>query len=71
MSSWEKPVLDLIERYSSTVPLALLEILTVLPEETASRALRLGANRRKQVLKQFLMSLSNVLQFLVGTFCAP
>lgn len=64
MSSWEKPVIDLIERYSSTVPLALLEILTVLPEETASRALRLGANRRRQVLKQFSMSLTGVSHFL-------
>lgn len=42
MSSWQKPVVDLINRFGgSTVYLwPLLEILTVLPEEVNSRSLR-------------------------------
>lgn len=42
MSSWQKPVVDLINRFGgSTVYLwPLLEMLTVLPEEVNSRSLR-------------------------------
>ncbi|TFX17709.1 hypothetical protein DEO08_26455, partial [Escherichia coli] len=42
MSSWQKPVVDLINKFgTSTANLwPLLEILTVLPEEANSRSLR-------------------------------
>lgn len=46
MTSWQKPVVDLINRFgASTSNLwPLLEILTVLPEEANSRSLRYGLN---------------------------
>lgn len=42
MQSWQKPIVDLINRFgTSTANLwPLLEILTVLPEEASSRSLR-------------------------------
>lgn len=46
MTSWQKPVVDLINRFgaSTTNLWPLLEILTVLPEEANSRSLRYGLN---------------------------
>jgi len=42
MSSWQKPVIDLINRFggNTTNLWPLLEIMTVLPEEVNSRSLR-------------------------------
>uniref|UniRef100_A0A0A9ZA41 Transportin-3 n=2 Tax=Lygus hesperus TaxID=30085 RepID=A0A0A9ZA41_LYGHE len=64
MSSWQKPVPDLIKRFSTTSPGSLLEILTVFPEEVSSRALRLGANRRQDILADFVRSVPEVTEFL-------
>ncbi|ETN66595.1 transportin [Anopheles darlingi] len=52
MSSWNKPVATLLERFSSNINMmyALIELLTLIPEEVNSRHLRLGANRRKEIL---------------------
>lgn len=54
MSSWRKPVVTLLERFSSNPNMmyALIELLTLIPEEINSRYLRLGANRRKDVLTE-------------------
>ncbi|XP_075224525.1 transportin 3 isoform X1 [Lycorma delicatula] len=64
MSSWQKPVLDLINRFGPTNVSPLLEIMTVLPEEVNSRALRLGANRRQEVHQELLSCLPSVSDFL-------
>lgn len=66
MTSWQKPVVDLINRFgTSTSNLwPLLEILTVLPEEANSRSLRLGANRRHHMLLEFNASADTVTEFL-------
>ncbi|EAL40594.1 transportin-3 isoform X2 [Anopheles merus] len=52
MSSWQKPVATLLQRFSSNANMmyALIELLTLIPEEVNSRHLRLGANRRKEIL---------------------
>lgn len=49
MSSWQKPVVDLINRFGgSTASLwPLLEVMTVLPEEVNSRSLRYIKMERK------------------------
>jgi len=44
----------------------LLEILTVLPEEIHSRPLRLGENRRKQIIGQLKMCASSIYNLLVS-----
>lgn len=66
MPTWQKPVLDLITRFgnnpSSISP--LLEVMTVLPEEVNSRTLRLGANRRQQVLQELTICVPTVTSFL-------
>nr|CAD7573032.1 unnamed protein product [Timema californicum] len=65
-STWQKPVLDLITKFSGLNIWPLLEILTVLPEEVNSRSLRLGANRRQEVLQDLTATASAVNQFLVS-----
>ncbi|XP_053679296.1 transportin-3 [Anopheles nili] len=52
MSSWHKPVATLLQRFSNNPNMmyALIELLTLIPEEVNSRHLRLGANRRKEIL---------------------
>ena len=71
MTSWTTPVQDLIQQLGpktngQDVHLwPLLEVLTVLPEEMGSRNLRLGANRRAEVLKLFTASTDDVLRLLV------
>lgn len=66
MSSWQKPVVDLINKFgTSTANLwPLLEIMTVLPEEVNSRSLRLGANHRQHVLDELNTSANTVTEFL-------
>lgn len=66
MPSWETPALDLIARLGSSCHIPLLEILTVLPEEVNSRALRLGANRRQQIIKDLTFSVPSVSDYLVS-----
>ncbi|XP_076655817.1 transportin 3 [Halictus rubicundus] len=65
MSSWQKPVVDLINRFGgSTSNLwPLLEVMTVLPEEVNSRSLRLGANRRQHILQELNASADTVTEF--------
>ncbi|XP_043274763.1 transportin-3 isoform X2 [Venturia canescens] len=66
MPSWQKPVVDLINRFggSMTSLRPLLEIMTVLPEEINSRLLRLGANRRQHVLLELSSVSDTVTEFL-------
>ena len=78
MTSWTTPVQDLIQQLGpknngQDVHLwPLLEVLTVLPEEMGSRNLRLGANRRAEVLKLFTASTDDVLRLLVLSInCFP
>lgn len=66
MSSWQKPVVDLIGKFGRTNVWPLLEILTVLPEEVNSRLLRLGANRRHEVMQEFGSTAATVTEFLVS-----
>lgn len=66
MPSWQTPVIDLINRYggNATSWWPLLEIMTVLPEEVNSRSLRLGSNRRQQVLAELTAIGETVSEFL-------
>ena len=74
MTSWNTPIQDLIQtfgpknNFETTHLWPLLEVLTVLPEEMGSRTLRLGANRRSEILKLFAASTENVLNLLVSYF---
>ncbi|XP_058057355.1 transportin-3 isoform X1 [Anopheles bellator] len=69
MSSWNKPVATLLERFSSNANMmfALLELLTLIPEEVNSRHLRLGANRRKEILQELEADSTMVVEYL--TMC--
>ncbi|XP_053693018.1 transportin-3 isoform X1 [Sabethes cyaneus] len=67
MSSWHKPVATLLERFSSNPNMmyAVIELLTLIPEEVNSRYLRLGANRRKDVLTDLETDSSLVNSYLL------
>ncbi|KAH7986571.1 hypothetical protein HPB49_025903 [Dermacentor silvarum] len=68
MSAWKSPVVDLIQRFGcspSHIPV-LLEVLTVLPEELNSRSLRLGANRRNEIIELFTQVSGQVVHLLVS-----
>eukprot|EP00062_Callorhinchus_milii_P024425 gi/632984318/ref/XP_007909082.1/ PREDICTED: transportin-3 [Callorhinchus milii] len=70
MASWKGCVQMLIEKYGND-PASLcflLEILTVLPEEVHSRSLRIGANRRTEIIEDLAYSSSTVVSLL--TACA-
>lgn len=77
MTSWKTPIQDLIQtfgpknNFETTHIWPLLEVLTVLPEEMGSRTLRLGANRRSEVLKLFAGSTENVLHLLDSCLTIP
>lgn len=43
----------------------LIEILTVLPEEVHSRSLRIGANRRAEIIEDLAFYSSTVVTLLV------
>lgn len=66
MASWQKPVESLLEKFAASVDSIqpLLITLTYIPEEIDARYLRLGDNRRKQVLKELEMSSPVLLNFL-------
>ncbi|XP_018572626.1 transportin-3 [Anoplophora glabripennis] len=64
MPSWQRVTLDLINRFSQNNIWPLLEILTVLPEELESRSVRLGENRRVEVLEDMKFCSSTVTEFL-------
>ncbi|KAJ8927136.1 hypothetical protein NQ314_020409 [Rhamnusium bicolor] len=64
MPSWQRVTLDLINKFSQTNIWPLLEILTVLPEELESRSVRLGENRRVEVLEDMKFCAPTVTEFL-------
>ncbi|XP_025097718.1 transportin-3-like isoform X1 [Pomacea canaliculata] len=71
MPTWKNAVGDLIQRFGSNIQQLpfLLEVLTVLPEEfnrsqVNSRSLRLGANRRAELLDELTGSCPVILQLL-------
>lgn len=68
MGTWKRAVVDLIERYGSNTQQLpfLLEVLTVLPEEIGSKALRLGANRRMEVNGDLYKTSPVVVQLLTA-----
>ncbi|KAM4570059.1 transportin-3 isoform 1-T1 [Odontesthes bonariensis] len=66
MASWKGCVHTLIEKYNndiSSMPF-LIEILTVLPEEVHSRSLRIGANRRTEIIEDLAYYSSTVVTLL-------
>lgn len=68
MTSWKSCVQMLIEKYGndeSALPF-LLEILTVLPEEVHSRSLRVGTNRRTEVIEDLAYHASLVIGLLTA-----
>uniref|UniRef100_A0A6Q2Y1G4 Uncharacterized protein n=1 Tax=Esox lucius TaxID=8010 RepID=A0A6Q2Y1G4_ESOLU len=66
MASWKGCVHTLIEKYSNDVSSMtfLIEILTVLPEEVHSRSLRIGANRRTEIIEDLAYYSSTVVTLL-------
>lgn len=68
MASWKSSVTELINRFSAgtqQLPF-LLEVLTVVPEEVNSRSLRLGANRRAEILDELTAACPIVIQLLTA-----
>lgn len=66
MPEWKDAVPELMARYATNRPFALLQVLVVLPEEVNSRTLRLGANRREVITEQLTASAHMVAEFLRG-----
>lgn len=66
MSSWQNPILELIEKLSgnSNSIWPLIVVITLLPEEMNSRYLRLGANRREEIRVQLESNARTVLELL-------
>ncbi|KAA0720943.1 Transportin-3 Importin-12 [Triplophysa tibetana] len=67
MASWKGCVHTLIEKYGndvSSMPF-LIEILTVLPEEVHSRSLRIGSNRRTEIIEDLAYYSTTVVALLV------
>uniref|UniRef100_A0A3P8NTW6 Transportin-3 n=1 Tax=Astatotilapia calliptera TaxID=8154 RepID=A0A3P8NTW6_ASTCA len=66
MASWKGCVHTLIEKYNNDISsmLFLIEILTVLPEEVHSRSLRIGANRRTEIIEDLAYYSSTVVTLL-------
>ncbi|KAF7694123.1 transportin-3 [Silurus meridionalis] len=67
MPSWKGCVHTLIEKYSNDVTSMpfLIEILTVLPEEVHSRSLRIGANRRTEIIEDLAYYSTTVVTLLM------
>ncbi|XP_036004695.1 transportin-3 isoform X1 [Fundulus heteroclitus] len=68
MASWKGCVHTLIEKYNndiSSMPF-LIEILTVLPEEVHSRSLRIGANRRTEIIEDLAFYSNTVVSLLAS-----
>lgn len=66
MASWKGCVHTLIEKYSDDISSMsfLIEILTVLPEEVHSRSLRIGANRRTEIVEDLAFCSTSVIALL-------
>lgn len=67
MTAWENPVMDLVQELSRSPDtiLALLTIISLIPEEINSRYLCLGANRRADIHRQ-LESNSKIVSDLLA-----
>uniref|UniRef100_A0A3B3Z2N9 Exportin-1/Importin-beta-like domain-containing protein n=1 Tax=Poecilia mexicana TaxID=48701 RepID=A0A3B3Z2N9_9TELE len=68
MASWKGCVHTLIEKYNEDVGSMpfLIEILTVLPEEVHSRSLRIGANRRTEIIEDLAFYSNTVVALLTS-----
>ncbi|CAK1600531.1 unnamed protein product [Parnassius mnemosyne] len=64
MQSWQSCVSDLIKLFSHKNEFALLEILTVLPQEIDSTNLKLGENRREEIKNELRANSNLVCLFL-------
>ncbi|VVD03314.1 unnamed protein product [Leptidea sinapis] len=64
MNNWPNCVSDLIKLFSNKNIFALLEILTVLPQEIDSASLKLGENRREEIKHDLRGNSQIVLMFL-------
>lgn len=64
MPSWQNCVSDLIKLFSNKNDFALLEILTVLPQEIDSSSLKLGENRREDIKAELRANSQVVTLFL-------
>lgn len=64
MPEWKGAVNDILTRLKPSKPWVLLEVLVVLPEEISSRHLRLGANRRNEIVQELKHNSPQVNDFL-------
>ncbi|KAL0881245.1 hypothetical protein ABMA27_002342 [Loxostege sticticalis] len=64
MPTWQNCINDLIKSFSNKNDYALLEILTVLPQEIDSSSLKLGENRREDI-KAELRSNSHIVNLFL------
>ncbi|XP_059055597.1 transportin-3 [Achroia grisella] len=64
MTGWQNCTGDLIKKFSNKNDFALLEILTVLPQEIDSSSLKLGENRRDEIKLELRSNSHIVTSFL-------
>ena len=64
MPEWKNALNDIMERLKPTKPWVLLEVLVVLPEEVSSRHLRLGSNRRNEIIDELKRNSVQFTDFL-------
>ncbi|KAJ0175870.1 hypothetical protein K1T71_009029 [Dendrolimus kikuchii] len=64
MPSWQNCINDLIKSFSNKNDFALLEVLTVLPQEIDSSNLKLGQNRREDIKRELRTNSQLVMLFL-------
>ncbi|XP_060803596.1 transportin-3 [Amyelois transitella] len=64
MPAWQNCVSDLIKSFTNKNDFALLEILTVLPQEIDSSSLKLGENRRESIKSELRSNSYTVTTFL-------
>lgn len=67
MPSWQNCISDLIKSFSNKNTFALLELLTVLPQEIDSSSLKLGENRREDIKNELRSNAQIVSMFLKET----
>lgn len=72
LSSWDNPVLDLINRFGILEAnwTFLLEVLSLIPEEMGCRSLRLGQERVKEMMTKLKMASPLLIQFLSSVVAA-
>lgn len=64
MPSWQNCISDLIKSFSNKNSFALLELLTVIPQEIDSTSLKLGENRREDIKNELRSNSEIVTMFL-------